>query len=133
MGWDLFLLFMTAQHFTRQFFFAILFLDSKISTKVRVKRVNFIDFQGFQATFALWHYRSWSFKSGDTQLERFFPKGNYWILRIGLTEILSSLEKSEFLKLIISFFHYFWCQNWDQWHKMSGKNTNLYFLLSVQK
>ena len=34
---------------------------------------------------------------------------------------LSSLQKSEILKLIISFFHYIWCQNWDQWHKMSGK------------
>ena len=40
---------------------------------------------------------------------------------------LSSLQKSEFLKLIISFFHYFGCQNWDQCHKMSGKNTYIYF------
>ena len=40
---------------------------------------------------------------------------------------LSSLQKSEFLKLIISFFHYFWSQNWDQWHKMSRKNTHKYF------
>ena len=55
------------------------------------------------------------------------PKGNYWILRIGLMGGLSSLQKSEFFKLIISFFHYFWCQNWDQWHKMSGKNTHIYF------
>ena len=55
------------------------------------------------------------------------PKGNYWILRIGLMGSLSSLQKSEFVKLIISFFHYFWCQNWDQWHKMSGKNTHIYF------
>ena len=38
---------------------------------------------------------------------------------------LRSLKKSEFLKLIISFFHYFWCQNQDQWHKMSGKNTHI--------
>ena len=38
---------------------------------------------------------------------------------------LRSLKKSEFLKLIISFFHYFWCQNQDQWHKMSGKNTQI--------
>ena len=38
---------------------------------------------------------------------------------------LCSLKKSEFLKLIISFFHYFWCQNRDQWHKMSGKNTHI--------
>ena len=40
---------------------------------------------------------------------------------------LRSLKKLEFLKLIISFFHYFWCQNRDQWHKMSGKNTHIYF------
>ena len=26
---------------------------------------------------------------------------------------LRSLQKLEFLKLIISFFHYFWCKNWD--------------------
>ena len=55
------------------------------------------------------------------------PKGNYWILRIGLMGSVSSLQKSEFVNLIISFFHYFWCQNWDQWHKMSGKNTHIYF------
>ena len=55
------------------------------------------------------------------------PKGNYWILRIGLMVSLSSWQKSDFLKLIISFFHYFWCQNWDQRHKMSGKNTHIYF------
>ena len=39
---------------------------------------------------------------------------------------LSSLQKSEFVKLIILFFHYFRCQNWDRWHKMSGKNTHIY-------
>ena len=55
------------------------------------------------------------------------PKGIYWILRIGLMGSFSSLQKSEFVKLIISFFYYFWCQNWDQWHKMSGKNTHIYF------
>ena len=33
------------------------------------------------------------------------PKGNYWILRIGLMGSLSSLEKSEVLKLIILIFH----------------------------
>ena len=38
---------------------------------------------------------------------------------------LRSLKKSEFLKMIISFFHYFWCQNGDQWNKMSGKNTHI--------
>ena len=39
----------------------------------------------------------------------------------------SGLQNSEFLKLIISFFNYFWCQNWDLWYKMSGKNTHIYF------
>ena len=73
------------------------------------------------------------FSSGGVQNYKDFclriniPKGIFWILRIGLTGSLSSLQKSEFLKLIISFFHYFWCQNWDQWHKMSGKNTHIYF------
>ena len=43
---------------------------------------------------------------------------------------LSGLQKSEFVKLIISFFHYFWCKNWDQWHKLSGKNTHIYFFYS---
>ena len=38
---------------------------------------------------------------------------------------LSSLQK--FVKLIISFFNYFWCQNWDQWHKMCEKNLQIYF------
>ena len=63
----------------------------------------------------------------DLCLRIIVPKGNFWNLRIGLTGSLSSLQKSEFLKLIIWFFHYFWCQNWDQWHKMSGKNTHIYF------
>ena len=81
---------------------------------------------------SLWHYRLWSFKSRNTKLERVLhkiniPKGNYWIFRIGLMGSLSSLQKSELLKLIISFFHYFGCQNWDQWHKMSGKNSHIYF------
>ena len=41
------------------------------------------------------------------------------------------------LKLIISFFYYFCCQNWDQWHKLNEKNPKkhsyIYFLLLVQK
>jgi hypothetical protein len=28
-----------------------------------------------------------------------------------MAQSLSSLQKSEFFKVIISFFHYFWCQN----------------------
>ena len=48
---------------------------------------------------------------------------NFFQLLMGLR----SFQKSEFLKLIISLLHYFWHQNWDQWHKMSRKNTHLYF------
>ena len=33
------------------------------------------------------------------------PKGNYWILKIGLVGSLSSLQKPECLKLIILIFH----------------------------
>ena len=25
------------------------------------------------------------------------------------------------------FIQYFCCQNWDQWHKLSGKNTHIFF------
>ena len=50
----------------------------------------------------LWHYRLWNFKSRDTNLIL-----NYWILRIGLTGSLSSLQKSEFFKLIMDFFRFF--------------------------
>ena len=35
------------------------------------------------------------------------------------------LRKLEFLKLIVLLSHYFWCQIWDQWHKLSG-NKHLY-------
>ena len=34
---------------------------------------------------------------------------------------------SAFLKLTSLFFQYFWCQNWDQWHKLNGKNTHVIF------
>ena len=58
---------------------------------------------------------------------RRLAKGNYSILRIGLMGSLSSLQKPEFLKLIISCFHYFRCQKWDQWQIMIGKKTHIYF------
>ena len=70
----------------------------------------------------------WSFNTikaytnGSIPRQYFFDT-NYFQLLMGLR----SFQKSEFLKLIISFLHYFWCQNWDQWHKMSGKNTHIYF------
>ena len=50
-----------------------------------------------------------------------------------MAQSLSSMQKSEFLKLIISFFQYFWFQNWDQWHKMSGINTHIYFFYFLFK
>ena len=49
-----------------------------------------------------------------------------------MAQRLNSLQKSEFLKLIISYFHHFWCQNWDQWHKMSGKNTHYFCFKNKQ-
>ena len=45
--------------------------------------------------------RNWK----DFCLKINIPKGNYWILRIGLMGSLSSLQKSEVLKLIILIFH----------------------------
>ena len=64
----------------------------------------------------------WRNANGSILCQYFFDT-TYFHLLLGLR----SFQKSEFLKLIISFFHYFWCQNWDQWHKMSGKNTHIYF------
>ena len=52
-------------------------------------------------------------------------KGNFDTNYFKLLMILSSLQKSEFLKLIVLFLHYFWCQIWNQWHKLSGKNTHI--------
>ena len=54
---------------------------------------------------------------------QYFFASNYFELLL----VLSSLQKSEILELTISFFHYFWCQNWDHWHKMSGKTIHIYF------
>ena len=42
--------------------------------------------------------------------------------------ILTWVSKSDGFR---SFFHYFWCQNWDQWHKMSGKNSHIYFFSTL--
>ena len=44
---------------------------------------------------------------------------------------LRTFQKSEFLKLIISFLHYFWWQHWDQWHKMSRKKRYGCFFHSI--
>ena len=60
----------------------------------------------------LWQYRLWSFQGRDTKLERFLAKINCSQMKLLNFENwtnggLSSLQKSEFLKLIISFFYYF--------------------------
>ena len=89
--------------------------------------------------YPLWHYRLWSFKSRDTKLKIFLHKNQHTQRKLlnfanwtnGEPQYIRILQKSKFLKLIISFIHYFWCQNWDQWHKMSGKNTHIYFFKRV--
>ena len=79
----------------------------------------------------IWHYRLWNFKSRDTKLERFLytnqlPKFlNFENWTNSEAQLFAKIRV--FLKLIISFFHYFLCQNRDQWHKLSGKNTHLFF------
>ena len=54
-------------------------------------------------------------------------KGNFDTNYFELLIILSSLQKAEFLKLIVLFLHYFWHQIRDQWLKLSGKNTQIFF------
>jgi len=56
--------------------------------------------------------------------------GNFWILRIGLAGILSSLQKSQFLNLNISFLHYFWCQNWNQWYTKWVEKKPIYIFFT---
>ena len=46
-----------------------------------------------------------SFLQKNQSLQNVF----YDICNAEMAQSLSSLQKSEFLKLIISFFHYFWC------------------------
>ena len=51
----------------------------------------------------LWQYGLWSFQTGYIKLERFLPKNRHTHRKC------------------LNF------ENWDQWHKMSGKNTYIYF------
>ena len=60
---------------------------------------------------------------------QYFFDTNYFHLLLGLR----SFQKSAFLKLTILFCHYFWCQIWDQWHKLSGKNTHIFFFYFLFK
>jgi hypothetical protein len=60
--------------------------------------------------YILWHYRLWSFKSRDTKLERFLHKNQHTQKKLlnfenWTNRSLSSLQKTEHLKLIILIFH----------------------------
>ena len=63
----------------------------------------------FNRNWSIWQYELWSFQTGyiklDFCLRINIPKGNFWILKIGLTGSLSSLQISESLKLITLIFH----------------------------
>ena len=63
-----------------------------------------------------------AYANGSILCQYFFDT-NYFHLLLGLR----SFQKSAFLKLTILFCQYFWCQIWDQWHKLSGKNTHIFF------
>ena len=56
---------------------------------------------------------------------QYFLDSNYFKLLM----VLSSLQKTAFLKLTISLSQYSWCQNWNQ---IEWKNTIPFFLLLVQ-
>ena len=59
---------------------------------------------------------------------------NTQLTQAEMAQSLSSLQKSEFLKLIISFFHYFLCQNWDHkrvWAEKIGKKQKNFKNLKV--
>ena len=58
----------------------------------------------------LWQYRLWSFQTGGTKLERFLPKNQHTQRKFlnfdnWTNGELRSLQKSNFLKLIILIFH----------------------------
>ena len=81
--------------------------------------------------FIVWQYRLWSFKSGDTKLERFLPKnqhrhskGNYWILRIG---VVASCQKLGII-LVIK-----WFKNWYYQKISITKNVLLNLYSSMKK
>ena len=111
------------------------FDTSVFSTKVAGKGMLLCSLLQFISNISqdiqLWQYGLSCFQMGGIKWERFLPKNQHTQRKFlnfeNWTGSLSRLQKSKFLKLIISFFHYFWCQNWDQWHKMSGKNTHIYF------
>ena len=69
-----------------------------------------------------------AYANGSISHQYFFDT-NYFHLLLGLR----SFQKSAFLKLTILFCQYFCCQNWDQWHKLSGKNTHIIFFYFLFK
>ena len=69
------------------------------------------------------------FSNGGIKLERFLSKNQHPQRKLLHFENWTSGEP-QFLKLIISYSHYFWRQNWVLCHKMSGINTHIYFFYS---
>ena len=69
-----------------------------------------------------------AYANGSISRQYFFDT-KYFHLLLGLR----SFQKSPFLKLTILFCQYFWCQIWDQWHKLSGKNTHIFFFYFLFK
>ena len=67
-------------------------------------------FQAIDGCYCLWQYELSSFQAGGIKLERFLPKNQrterkFLNFENWTNGSLSSLQKSEFLKLIILIFH----------------------------
>ena len=56
--------------------------------------------------YPIWQYGLWSFQAGDTKLERFLHKNQHAQKKLLIFDNWTngSLQKSEFVKLSISFF-----------------------------
>ena len=65
----------------------------------------------------------WRHMANGSISRQYFFDVNYFHLLLGVR----SFQKSAFLKLTILIFQYFWHQNWDQWKKLSGKKTHIFF------
>ena len=82
-------------------------------------------------------YGLWIFQTGYTKLERFLHKNQYAQRKLLYFENWTNGEPQYLAKIRVCNVDYFippffWCQNWDQWHKMSGKNTHIYFFYYKQ-
>ena len=85
-----------------------------------VKVIDALNFIDSTISFTM----GWNIFSGKNQM---LQNAFFVICKAEVAQSLSSLQNWEFLKFIISLFHYFWCQNWDQWHKIGGKNYHIIF------